>query len=151
MAWNQSTMTQNEEPKKNPNPKIEIQYSGDDSFMADRIRLEFANDRRIFLIEYDEKSQKMVARYVNQDLKIGDYTQESEYWALEREDYVSGNIRFKILIGQSMWRFQRIKKQIEITDIRGITRRISNDRIVYEYAGPLAELSKIEILNSSNG
>jgi hypothetical protein len=151
MAWSQSTMTQNEEPKKNPNPKIEIQYSGDDSFMADRIRLEFANDRRIFLIEYDEKSQKMVARYVNQDLKIGDYTQESEYWALEREDYVSGNIRFKILIGQSMWRFQRIKKQIEITDIRGITRRISNDRIVYEYAGPLAELSKIEILNSSNG
>ena len=144
-------MTQNEEPKKNPNPKIETQYSGDDSFMADRIRLEFANDRRIFLIEYDEKSQKMVARYVNQDLKIGDYTQESEYWALEREDYVSGNIRFKILIGQSMWRFQRIKKQIEITDIRGITRRISNDRIVYEYAGPLAELSKIEILNSSNG
>jgi hypothetical protein len=138
-------MTQDEETQLNP--KVEIQYTGDESFMADSISLEFVNDRRIFLIEYDDKSERLVARFLNQGPKINENPQESKPFALEREEYVSGNLRFKIVIGQSMWRFQRIKKQIEVTEIRGIIRKISSDRIVYEYAAPLAELSKIEILN----
>jgi hypothetical protein len=138
-------MAQNEETQTKP--KIEIQYSGDDSFMADKILLEFSSDRRIFLIEYDDRSEKMVAHFLNQDPKIDYNTRESEQWALEKEDFQSGNTRFKIVIGQSMWRFQRIKKQIEVTEIRGIIRKIRSDRIVYEYAAPLAKLSKIEIIN----
>jgi hypothetical protein len=145
MADSRSIMTQDEETQLNP--KVEIQYTGDESFMADSISLEFVNDRRIFLIEYDHKSERLVARFFNQGPKINEDTQVSKDFALEREDYVSGNLRFKIVIGQSMWRFQRIKKQIEVTEIRGIIRKISSDRIVYEYAAPLAELSKIEILN----
>ena len=101
--------------------------------MADKILLEFSSDRRIFLIEYDDRSEKMVAHFLNQDPKIDDNTRESEQWALEKEDFQSGNTRFKIVIGQSMWRFQRIKKQIEVTEIRGVIRKISSDRIVYEY------------------
>lgn len=138
-------MTPDEETQLNP--KVEIQYTGDESFMADSISLEFVNDRRIFLIEYDDKSERLVARFLNQGPKINENSQESKHFALEREDYESGNLRFKIVIGQSMWRFQRIKKQIEVTEIRGIIRKISSDRIVYEYAAPLAELSRIEILN----
>jgi hypothetical protein len=145
MAGSRSIMTQDEETQLNP--KVEIQYTGDESFMADSISLEFVNDRGIFLIEYDDKSERLVARFLNQRPKINENTQESKHFALEREEYVSGNLRFKIVIGQSMWRFQRIKKQIEVTEIRGIVRKISSDRIVYEYAAPLAELSKIEILN----
>ena len=145
MAGSRSIMTQDEETQLNP--KVEIQYTGDESFMADSISLEFVNDRRIFLIEYDDKSERLVARFLNQGPKINENPQESKPFALEREEYVSGNLRFKIVIGQSMWRFQRIKKQIEVTEIRGIIRKISSDRIVYEYAAPLAELSKIEILN----
>jgi hypothetical protein len=145
MADSRSIMTQDEETQLNP--KVEIQYTGDESFMADSISLEFVNDRRIFLIEYDDKSERLVARFLNQGPKINENPQESKHFALEREDYESGNLRFKIVIGQSMWRFQRIKKQIEVTEIRGIIRKISSDRIVYEYAAPLAELSKIEILN----
>lgn len=141
-------MTQNEETRANP--KIEIQYSGDESFVADMIRLEFVNDKKIFLIEYEDRSERMVAHFLNLDPKIDENTQESEYWVLERKDYESGNMRFKIVIGQSMWRFQRIKKQIEVTEIRGIMRKISSDRTVYEYAAPLAELSKIEIVNRLN-
>jgi hypothetical protein len=138
-------MNQNEETQLNP--KVEIQYTGEESFMADSIRLEFVNDRRIFLIEYDDKSEKLVAHFLNQKPKIDENTQEFDHFSLEKEDYESGNLRFKIVIGQSMWRFQRIKKQIEVTEIRGIIRKISSDRIVYEYAAPLTELSKIEILN----
>lgn len=145
MADSRSIMTQDEETQLNP--KVEIQYTGDESFMADSISLEFVNDRGIFLIEYDGKSERLVARFLNQGPKINENPQESKHFALEREEYVSGNLRFKIVIGQSMWRFQRIKKQIEVTEIRGIIRKISSDRIVYEYAAPLAELSKIEILN----
>jgi hypothetical protein len=145
MADSRSIMTQDEETQLNP--KVEIQYTGDESFMADIISLEFVNDRGIFLIEYDDKSERLVARFLNQGPKINENPQESKHFALEREEYVSGNLRFKIVIGQSMWRFQRIKKQIEVTEIRGIIRKISSDRIVYEYAAPLAELSKIEILN----
>jgi hypothetical protein len=145
MADSRSIMTQDEETQLNP--KVEIQYTGDESFMADSISLEFVNGRRIFLIEYDDKSERLVARFLNQGPKINENTQESKHFALEKEDYLSGNLRFKIVIGQSMWRFQRIKKQIEVTEIRGIVRKISSDRIVYEYAAPLAELSKIEILN----
>jgi hypothetical protein len=145
MADSRSIMTQDEETQLNP--KVEIQYTGDESFMADSISLEFVNDRGIFLIEYDDKSERLVARFLNQGPKINENPKESKHFALEREEYVSGNLRFKIVIGQSMWRFQRIKKQIEVTEIRGIIRKISSDRIVYEYAAPLAELSKIEILN----
>jgi hypothetical protein len=145
MADSRSIMTQDEENKLNP--KVEIQYTGDESFMADSISLEFVNDKRIFLIEYDDKSERLIARFLDQGPKINENPQESKHFALEREDYESGNLRFKIVIGQSMWRFQRIKKQIEVTEIRGIIRKISSDRIVYEYAAPLAELSKIEILN----
>lgn len=145
MAGSRSIMTQDEETQLDP--KVEIQYTGDESFMADSISLEFVNDRGIFLIEYDDKSERLVARFLNQGPKINENPQESKHFALEREEYVSGNLRFKIVIGQSMWRFQRIKKQIEVTEIRGIIRKISSDRIVYEYAAPLAELSKIEILN----
>ncbi|MGH9978988.1 MAG: hypothetical protein ACRD8Z_24630 [Nitrososphaeraceae archaeon] len=145
MADSRSIMNQNEETQ--PNPKIEVQYTGDESFMADSIRLEFVNDRRIFLIEYDDISGRLVAHFLNQNPKTNENTQESEHCALEKKDYESGNMRFKIVIGQSMWRFQRIKKQIEITEIKGIIRKLSSDQIVYEYAAPLAELSKIEILN----
>jgi hypothetical protein len=145
MAGSQSIMTQDEETQTNP--KVEIQYSGDESFMADKILLQFSNNRRTFLIEYDERSERMVAHFLNQNPKISENTQESEYWILGKEDFQSGNMRFKILIGQSMWRFQRIKKQIEITEIRGIMRKTSSDRIVYEYAAPLAEVAKIEIIN----
>jgi len=148
MAGSQSIMTQDEETQTNP--KVEIQYSGDESFMADKILLQFNNDRRIFLIEYDDRSERMVAHFLNQNPKIDENTQESEQWALEKEDFQSGNMRFKIVIGQSMWRFQRIKKQIEITEIRGIVRKIRSDRIVYEYAAPLAEVSRIEIVNRLN-
>jgi hypothetical protein len=145
MADSRSIMTQDEETQLNP--KVEIQYTGDESFMADSISLEFVNDRRIFLIEYDDKSERLVARFLTEGPKINENPQESKHFALGREDYESGNLRFKIVIGQSMWRFQRIKKQIEVTEIRGIIRKISSDRIVYEYAAPLAELSRIEILN----
>jgi hypothetical protein len=145
MADSRSIMTQDEETQLNP--KVEIQYTGDESFMADSISLEFVNDRRKFLIEYDDKSERLVARFLAQGPKINENLQESNHFALDRDDYKSGNLRFKIVIGQSMWRFQRIKKQIEVTEIRGIIRKISSDRIVYEYAAPLAELSKIEILN----
>jgi hypothetical protein len=138
-------MTQNEVTQTKP--KIEIQYSGDDSYLADKILLEFTSDKRIFMVEYDYRSEKMVARFVYQDPKINDSTRESEQWALGKEDFQSGNTRFKIVIGQSMWRFQRIKKQIEVTEIRGVIRKLSSDRIVYEYAAPLANLSKIEIVN----
>jgi hypothetical protein len=148
MAGSQSIMSQNEETQANR--KIGIQYSGDESFMADMIRLEFVNDKRIFLIEYDGRSERIVAHFLNLNPKIDENTQESEYWTLEKKDYESGNMRFKIVIGQSMWRFQRIKKQIEVTEIRGIMRKISSDQIVYEYAAPLAELSKIEIVNRLN-
>jgi hypothetical protein len=138
-------MAQNDETQTKP--KIEIQYSGDDSFMADKILLEFSSDKRMFIIEYNDKSEKMVAHFVNQDPKISDDTLDSEQWALEKKDFQSGNTRFKIVIGQSMWRFQRIKKQTEVTEIRGIIRKISSDLIVYEYSAPLAKLSKIEIVN----
>jgi hypothetical protein len=145
MAGSHSIMTQNDETQTNP--KIEIQYSGDESFMADKILLEFSRDRRMLLIEYDDRSERMVARFVNQNQEIDENTQESEYWTLEKEDFQIGNLRFKIVIGQAMLRFQRIKKQIEVTEIRGIIRKIRSDQIVYEYAAPLAELSKIEIEN----
>ena len=128
-------------------PKIEIQYSGEDSFEANKVILEFSKDRSIFLIEYDDVSNKLIARFMSHDPKVGENIQSSEHWTLEREDIQSGNIRFKVVIGQSLWRFQRIKKQIEVTEIRGIIRKLSTDQIVYEYAGRLAELSKIEIIN----
>jgi len=115
--------------------------------MADKILLEFSSDKRMFIIEYNDKSEKMVAHFVNQDPKISDDTLDSEQWALEKKDFQSGNTRFKIVIGQSMWRFQRIKKQTEVTEIRGIIRKISSDLIVYEYSAPLAKISKIEIVN----
>jgi hypothetical protein len=138
-------MTQNEVTQTKP--KIEIQYSGDDSYLANKILLEFTSDKRIFMVGYDDSSEKMVAHFVYQDPKVNDSTRESEQWALGKEDFQSGNTRFKIVIGQSMWRFQRIKKQIEVTEIRGVIRKLSSDRIVYEYAAPLANLSKIEIVN----
>lgn len=139
-------MTQNEETQTAP--KIEVQYSGDESFLADKILLEFNGYNRILLIEYDYTSDRMVAHFVNS--KVDEHTQESEYLVLEKEDFQSKNMRFKIVIGQSMWRFQRIKKQIQVTEIRGITRKINNDEIVYEYAAPLTQLIKIEIFNRSD-
>lgn len=145
MAGSHSIMTHNDETQTNP--KIEIEYSGDESFMADKILLEFSRDRRMLLIEYDDISERMVARFVNQNQKIDENTQESEHWILEKEDFQSGNLRFKIVIGQAMLRFQRIKKRIEVTEIRGIIRKIRSDQIVFEYAAPLTELSKIEIEN----
>ena len=145
MAGSHSIMTQNDETQTNP--KIEIQYSGDESFMADKILLEFSRDKRILLIEYDDRSERMVAHFVNQNQKIDENTQESEHWTLEKEDFQSGNLRFKIVIGQAMLRFQRIKTRIEVNEIRGITRKTRSDQIVYEYVAPLAELSKIEIEN----
>lgn len=138
-------MTKNDETQTNP--RIEIQYSGDESFMADKILLEFSRDKRILLIEYDDRSERMVAHFVNQNQKIEENTQESEHWTLEKEDFQSGNLRFKIVIGQAMLRFQRIKTRIEVNEIRGITRKTRSDQIVYEYVAPLAELSKIEIEN----
>ncbi len=145
MAGSHSIMTKNDETQTNP--RIEIQYSGDESFMADRILLEFNRDKRILLIEYDDRSERMVAHFVNQNQKIDENTQESEHWTLEKEDFQSGNLRFKIVIGQAMLRFQRIKTRIEVNEIRGITRKTRSDQIVYEYVAPLAELSKIEIEN----
>lgn len=147
MTGSHSIMTQNEETQTAP--KIEVQYSGDESFLADKILLEFNGDNRILLIEYDYTSDRMVAHFVNSNPKVDEHTQESE-WVLEKEDFQSKNMRFKIVIGQSMWRFQRIKKQIQITEIRGITRKIINDEIVYEYAAPLTQLIKIEIFNRSD-
>lgn len=146
MTGSHSIMTQNEETQTAP--KIEVQYSGDESFLADKILLEFNGDN-ILLIEYDYTSDRMVAHFVNSNPKVDEHTQESEYWVLEKEDFQSKNMRFKIVIGQSMWRFQRIKKQIQVTEIRGITRKIINDEIVYEYAAPLTQLIKIEIFNRS--
>ena len=127
-------MTQSEETQMNP--KIEVQYAGDESFMADKILLEFNNDGGLFLIEYDDGTERMVARFLNQNPKVDNNDQESKQWALEKEDFQSGNIRFKIVIGQSLWRFQRIRKQIEVTEIRGILRKLSSNQIVYEYAAP---------------
>lgn len=146
MTGSHSIMTQNEETQTAP--KIEVQYSGDESFLADKILLEFNGDN-ILLIEYDYTPDRMVAHFVNSNPKVDEHTQESEYWVLEKEDFQSKNMRFKIVIGQSMWRFQRIKKQIQVTEIRGITRKIINDEIVYEYAAPLTQLIKIEIFNRS--
>lgn len=148
MTGSHPIMIQNVETQTNP--KIEVQYFGDESFLADKILLEFNGDNRILLIEYDYTSDRMVAHFVNSNPKVDERTQESEYWVLEKEDFRSKNMRFKIIIGQSMWRFQRIKKQIHITEIRGITRKIINDEIVYEYAAPLAQLFKIEIFNRSD-
>ena len=104
-------------------------------FMADKILLEFNNDRKIFQIEYDAGTEKLVARFLNRSPKSDENSQEPKQWALDKEDFRSGNIKFKIVIGQSLWRFQRIKKQIEVTEIRGVLRKLSSNQIVYEYSG----------------
>jgi hypothetical protein len=145
MTGSQSKMTQDKEWQKNP--KVEVQYSGENSFMAEKILLEFNNDDGVFLIEYDDKAERMMARFLNQSPKIEGTAQECEHWVLEKKDIESGNYKFKIVIGQTLWRFQRIMKQIEVTEIRGIMRRITSNQIVYEYAAPLSKVSKIEIVN----
>ena len=142
-------MVQNNK-RQNNDPKIEVQYFGEESFMVDNILLKF-NNERIFSIKYDDKTERMVACFLTQSVNSDEITQESEHWALEKEDIQTGNIRFKIVIGQSLWRFQRIKKNVEVTEIRGITRKITSNQIIYEYAVPLSKISKIEIENQSNG
>lgn len=137
--------------RQNNNPKIEVQYFGEESFMVDTILLKFNNDERIFSIKYDDKTERMLACFLTQSANSDEITQESEHWALEKEDIQTGNIRFKIVIGQSLWRFQRIKKNVEVTEIRGIMRKITSNQIIYEYAAPLSEISKIEIENQLNG
>ena len=141
-------MNQSEETQVNP--KIEVQYAGDEIFMADKIVLEFNNDRKIFLIEYDAGTQRLVARFLNRSPNSDENSQEPKQWALDKEDFQSGNIKFKIVIGQSLWRFQRIKKHIEVTEIRGVLRKLSSNQIVYEYAAPMSAVSKIEIVNRLN-
>ena len=132
--------------RQNNDPKIEVQYFGEESFMVDNILLKF-NNERIFSIKYDDKTERMVACFLTQSVNSDEITQESEHWALEKEDIQTGNIRFKIVIGQSLWRFQRIKKNVEVTEIRGIMRKTTSNQIIYEYAAPLSEISKIEIVN----
>ena len=141
-------MTQDEE--SHTNPKIEVQYSDEESFMVDKVVLEFNRENRMLLIEYDCTSERMVAQFSESNPNVDENIHESEYWVLEKEDFQSKNMRFKFVIGQSMWRFQRIKKQIQITEIRGIIRKILTDEIVYEYAAPLAQLSRIEIFNGKS-
>lgn len=68
----------------------------------------------------------------------------------QKNDIQSGNVRFKITIDQSVWRFQRIEKEVEVTQIRGIMRKITRDKITYEYAAPLSHVSKIEIFGNLN-
>lgn len=148
MTESLSKMTQSEETQVNP--KIEIQYAGDESFMADKILLEFNNDRKIFLIEYDAGTEKLVARFLNRSPNSDEDSQEPKHWALDKEDFRSGNIKFKIVIGQSLWRFQRIRKQIEVTEIRGVLRKLSSNQIVYEYTDSMSAVSKIEIVNRLN-
>ena len=148
MAESQSIMNQSEESQVNP--KIEVQYAGEESFKADKILLEFNNDRKIFLIEYDAGNERLVARFLNQSPNSDENSHEPKQWALDKEDFQSGNIKFKIVIGQSLWRFQRIKKQIEVTEIRGVLRKLSSNQIVYEYAAPMSAVSKIEIVNRLN-
>ena len=148
MTGNHSRMTQNEEPQTNP--KIEVQYSGEESFMVDKVLLEFNKENRVLLIEYNYTSERMLAHFLKSHPEVDENTHESEYWVLEKEDFQSKNMRFKIVIGQSMWRFQRIKKQIQVTEIRGIIRKIITDEIVYEYAAPLAQLFSIEIFNRTD-
>jgi hypothetical protein len=145
MTGGHSRMTQDEESQTNP--KIEVQYSDEESFMVDKVLLEFDRENRMLFIEYDYISERMVAHFSESDPNVDEHVQESEYWVLEKEDFRSKNMRFKFVIGQSMWRFQRIKKQIQVTEIRGIIRKIITDEIVYEYAAPLAQLSRIEIFN----
>lgn len=141
-------MTQDEESQTNP--KIEVQYSDEESIMVDKVLLEFNRENRMLLIEYDYTSERMVAHFSESNPNVVEHVQESEYWVLEKEDFRSKNMRFKFIIGQSMWRFQRIKKQIQVTEIRGIVRKIITDEIVYEYAAPLAQLDRIEIFNRSD-
>lgn len=148
MAEGQSKMTQSKETQVNP--KIEVQYVGDESFMADKIMLEFNDDRKIFLIEYDARTERLVARFLNRSPNSDENNQEPKQWALDKEEFRSGNIKFRIVIGQSLWRFQRIKKQIDVTEIRGVLRKLSSNQIVYEYAAPMSAVSKIEIVNRVN-
>jgi hypothetical protein len=148
MAEGQSKMTQSKETQVNP--KIEVQYVGDESFMADKIILEFNDDRKIFLIEYDARTERLVARFLNRSPNSDENNQEPKQWALDKEEFRSGNIKFRIVIGQSLWRFQRIKKQIDVTEIRGVLRKLSSNQIVYEYAAPMSAVSKIEIVNRVN-
>jgi len=150
MAGSQSKMVQNNK-RQNNDPQIEIQYFGEESFMVDTVLLKFNNDERLFSIKYDDKTDRMLACFLTQSANSDEITQESEHWALEKEDIQTGNIRFKIVIGQSLWRFQRIKKNVEVTEIRGIMRKITSNQIIYEYAAPLSEISKIEIENQLNG
>jgi hypothetical protein len=145
MTGGHSRMTQDEESQTNP--KIEVQYSDEGSFIVDKVLLEFDRENRMLLIEYDYTSQRMIAHFLKSNPNVDENIHESEYWVLEKEDFQSKNMRFKFVIGQSMWRFQRIKKQIQVTEIRGIIRKIITDEIVYEYAAPLAQLSRIEIFN----
>jgi hypothetical protein len=148
MTGGHSRMTQDEESQTNP--KIEVQYSDEESFMVDKVLLEFNRENRMLLIEYDCTSERMVAHFSESNPNVDENIRESEYWVLEKEDFRSKNMRFKFVIGQSMWRFQRIKKQIQVTEIRGIIRKILTDEIVYEYAAPLAQLSRIEIFNRTD-
>lgn len=142
----QSKMVRDDKMQNN-NPKIEVQYFGEESFMVDKILLKFNDDERKFSIEYNDKTERLVACFLSQSANSDENAPGSEYWALEKEDIQTGNIRFKIVIGQSLWRFQRIKKNVEVTEIRGIMRKITSNQIIYEYAAPLSEVSRIEIVN----
>jgi hypothetical protein len=53
MTGSHPIMIQNVETQTNP--KIEVQYFGDESFLADKILLEFNGDNRILLIEYESR------------------------------------------------------------------------------------------------
>lgn len=129
--------------------KIEVQYSGEDSFMADKILLEFDNNERIFSVQYEDKTERIIARFLRQSSST-DENSQTKPWVLERDDIQSGNIRFKIMIDQPVWRFQQIEKEVEVMQISGITRKITRDHIVYEYAAPLSHVSKIEIFSRSS-
>lgn len=129
--------------------KIEVQYSGEDSFMVDKILLEFDNDERIFSVQYEGNAERIIARFLRQG-SLTDTSSQTESWVLEKNDTQSGNVRFKITIDQSVWRFQRIEKEVEVTQIRGIMRKITRDKIIYEYAAPLSHVSKIEIFGNLN-
>lgn len=146
MAVSQSKMVRDDKMQNN-NPKIEVQYFGEESFMVDKILLKFNDDERKFSIEYNDKTERLVACLLSQSANSDENAPGSEHWALEKEDIQTGNIRFKIVIGQSLWRFQRIKKNVEVTEIRGIMRKITSNQIIYEYAAPLSEISRIEIVN----
>lgn len=144
--------------------KIDVQYFGDESIItADSIILEFNEGRERFSVEYDNDTGSLVARIVFKSVDLNknegkmqvttsqsiernlEHGQERERWVLEKRDIEDGNFRFKIVIGPSFWRFQWIKKEVQVLEIESVKNKISTDRITFEYAAPLSKVSKIVI------